>query len=101
MKKRNGKTTTTRRAPAVRYSDGERRALDALKRSPERRLTTLELIRAVYAGDAPFHARQAVAGTMKSLSAKVERNRERFSVRKSRRAGSKPATFTLEERAAP
>lgn len=82
----------------IRYSEGERRALDALRSAPERRLTTLELVERVYEGEPPFHARHSIAGTMRSLAAKAERNGERFLVKKSARAGSKPATFTLEKR---
>lgn len=82
----------------IDYSEGERRALEALEGSEGKRLSTLDLVRKVYGDDPPFHARHSIVGTMRSLSAKVERNRERFRVAKSKRAGSRPAVFSIERR---
>jgi len=46
----------------------------------------------------PAHfQRNAVTVTMRNLMAKVRRNRESFRVRKSKRAGPRPARYWLEE----
>jgi len=92
------KTATKTKAPVIPYSPGEAKALDALKAETDRRLSSVQLIAKVYGEAPPFHARQSIMGTMRSLSRKIDENGEPFVLRKSERAGPVPTQFWLEDR---
>jgi hypothetical protein len=81
------------------YSESESRILNVLRAEPGRKMTTLELIDKTYSGNAPFNARQSIVGTMKGLARKIDVNGEKFTLKRTDRAGPVPLKFWLEDRA--
>lgn len=81
----------------VTYSTMERSIIEVLRKAEGKRVTTNELVEAVYPTDArPLSARQSVLSVVKSLIAKTEARRDTFTVRRSDRSGPRSIEFWLE-----
>lgn len=82
------------------YSPMEEKILGALRGlGTGKRLSTPELSTRVYQhGIAPLNPGQSIIVTMNSLMRKVDRNLEKFVVRKSARTPPKPLEFWIEQR---
>lgn len=61
--------------------------------------TTLELLQKYYGRKArPFNARAVITGRLRSISDKLDHNRDGVVIRKSPRAGPNPISYWLEPR---
>lgn len=81
----------------VNYSSMERK-LYALIPKDGTPINTLKLMKKYYGNDVPFNGRIIVTGMMRSLIAKVERNKEPFVITKSARNGPNPIEFQVKRR---
>lgn len=84
----------------VRYSPGEQRIFKLLPKDGRPRSSTaiMEKYYGVASQKAPFHKRKIVIGLLSSLIKKADHNKESFRLCKTRRSGSIPISFWLEER---
>jgi hypothetical protein len=77
------------------YTLRQRRAFDALSRG--KRLSTKDLVNRVYRdGDAPPRANNYINTLVTGLGEKMERNREKVRLRRTKQRGSRPIVFWLE-----
>lgn len=79
----------------VRYSPMERRIFTMLNSKPA---SSIELTSRYYGRAIPFNGRNIMGATLRRLSDKVNFNRERFKVVRSRRAGQKPIKWHVATR---
>lgn len=79
----------------VQYSEAEKKLFGLL--STRERRSTSELVQLKYDGETvPFHAKGIIRAIANSLTAKVERNGEPFTIMKSARRGPYPVEFWIE-----
>lgn len=77
------------------YSPGEKKVLKMLRKEPQ---TTKDLCERFYRGhpEPPYNQRQVMVGLVSGLMEKAKRNRERFTVHKTKRSGPKSIEFWIE-----
>jgi hypothetical protein len=79
----------------VGYSDTERELFKMLPVDPGK-ISSRELIERKYGKSAPFNSFQLIGAALRSLSRKVEHNREPFLVARSIRRGPHPIYFWIK-----
>jgi hypothetical protein len=78
----------------IKYSPQEIKVFGVLKKKPQ---STLDLKRQLYTPKTePFFGRQTVIAAIRSLSKKIEANKEPFVIRQTRHAGPHPMSFWIE-----
>lgn len=83
-------------AATVPYSDTERTAFAALPRG--KAATTSEVLVKIYGDEVPYHGRNILNSTIRSLARKIEINREPFAIERSPRRGPHPMTIRVAAR---
>jgi hypothetical protein len=80
----------------VNYS---KRETEVFRHLSKKRLTTTEITNKLYAKkEQPLYARQSVLMALVSLRKKIDKNREPFVLKKTKRSGPYPLQFWLEDR---
>lgn len=79
---------------SIAYTPNEDRLLTILEIDKE--TDTRTIASKLYGRSPPRYAQNSVVSVLNNLTRKVRRNRERFRIRKSRRAGPHPIKFWIE-----
>lgn len=79
----------------IGYSETERRVFELIPVYP-RRASSRDIATRRYGDDFPYHGHSIVSGVLRSLAEKIEYNKEKFRIVKSKRAGPYPIEFWLE-----
>ena len=96
MRKRRSTVSLRQSDLTISYSWSERRLFEFLPKDG-RPITTKDLAKRYYAslGPPPFHGRKIILGIVDSLRAKVEHNKEGFTIAKSPRRGPSPIEVSI------
>lgn len=80
----------------IRYNDTERKVFSIIAMDGE--VNTTELVNKFYRRKTkPYHSREIMIGTIRSLMRKMQENEERWQIVKSKRTGPIPIKYTLRK----
>jgi len=92
---------TKQKHETVEYSANEKRMLEFLiSRASRREVSSSDIVEEWYNGvnDRPYYGRQIVTGLINSLRTKLDHNRDKYVITKSRRSGPHPVRIRIARR---
>ena len=81
----------------VKYSPQEKKIFAALRTKPQNTLVLKDRLYTSKAA-APFNSRQTVIAAIRSLSKKLDANKEPYVIKQTKHAGPHPMSFWIEQK---